>query len=112
VRRRLYDRLNLYREQLQARPTLFSSEIVQQLDSVLDLIWRYPLKNAAKDAISRQMRLGITDEALLEMVLRRAADENLCEVTDEDKPGPVGPRLLCSMGLVAALPPSPADSHT
>ncbi|GIV52418.1 MAG: hypothetical protein KatS3mg038_2939 [Candidatus Kapaibacterium sp.] len=113
VRRKLYDRLDRYRKQLQARPTLFSSETLQQLESVLDLIWRYPLKTAAKEAISRQMRLGITDEALLELVLRRAADENLCEVTAEETQAPAEPRIICSMGLALAstMPANTGDDQ-
>jgi hypothetical protein len=100
VRRKLWERLTRYRKLQQASPTLFSGQVMQQLDSVLDLIWRYPLKRAAQDAISRQMRLGITDEGLLELVLQRAEDENLCEVTDEEQPSRAEPRLICSIGLV------------
>ncbi len=107
VRRKLYERLKRYRQQLQAKPTPSSSAILPKLDSVLDRIWRYPLKQAAKEALSRQMHLGIPDEALLDLVLGWDRDERLCEVTDEDKPGQVGPRILCSMGLVAASSPSP-----
>ncbi len=68
VRRKLYERLKRYRQQLQAKPTPSSSAILPKLDSVLDRIWRYPLKQAAKEALSRQMHLGITDEALLDLV--------------------------------------------
>jgi hypothetical protein len=100
VRRKLWERLTRYRKLQQANPTLFSAQVLQQLDSMLDLIWRCRLKRAAQDAISRQMRLGITDEGLLDLVLRRATDENLCEVTDEDQISRSEPRLICSMGLV------------
>lgn len=100
VRRKIWDRLTQYRKRGQANPTLFSTDVLKQLDTVLDLIWRYPLKRSALDAISRQMRLGITDEGLLELVLRRAMDENLCEVTDEDQASRSEPRLICSLGLV------------
>ncbi|WP_041429246.1 helicase-related protein [Thermosynechococcus sp. NK55a] len=102
VRHKLYERLKRYRQQLQAKPTPSSSAILPKLDSVLDRIWRYPLKQAAKEALSRQMHLDITDEALLELVLRRAADENLCEVTTEDDHVPAEPRIICSMGLALA----------
>lgn len=100
MRRKLWKRLTRYRKFQQANPTLFNTQVPQQLDSVLDLIWRCPLKSAAQGAISRQMRLGITDEGLLDLVLRRATDENLCEVTDEDQTSRSEPRLICSMGLV------------
>lgn len=100
VRRKLWERLTRYRKLQQGSPSLFSAQVLRQLDSVLDLIWRCPLKRAAQDAIGRQMRLGITDEGLLDLVLRRATDENLCEVTEEDQTSRSEPRLICSMGLV------------
>lgn len=112
VRRKLWERLTRYRKLQQANPTLFSAQVLQQLDGVLDLIWRCPLKRAAQDAISRQMRLGITDEGILDLVLRRATDENLCEVTGEDQTSRSEPRLICSMGLVrpTPLPNTPSPS--
>ena len=74
--------------------------MVQDLDSVLELIWRHPLKRAAQDAIGRQIRLGITDETLLQLVLGRAMEESLCEVSDDDPGEPGQPRLICSFDLV------------
>ncbi|WP_297044235.1 C-terminal helicase domain-containing protein [Thermoflavifilum sp.] len=106
VRRKLYEQLKRYREQLLSKPTLFARETLEQLDGVLDLLWKFPLRRTAQDAISRQMRLGITDEALLELVLRRAADENLCEVTAEETQAPAEPRIICSMGLVWSVNPA------
>jgi hypothetical protein len=103
VRRKLWERLDRYRTVQQANSTLFSPQILAQLEPVLALIWRFPLKRAAQDAISRQIRLGITDEALVDLVTRRAADENLCEVSDADQTKPAEPKIICSMGL---LPPS------
>ncbi len=109
VRRKLWDRLDRFRKAQIANPTLFSSQLLAQLEPVLDLLWRFPLKRAAQDAISRQMRLGITDEALLDLVLRRAADENLCEMTEADETEPAEPKIICWMGLV---PPSTLKSAT
>lgn len=102
IRRKLWDRLDRYRTIQKANPTLFSARLLQQLDSVLDLVWRFPLKRSAQDAISRQIRLGITDEALLELALHRVADESLCEVSDADPAETAEPRLICSMGLARA----------
>lgn len=109
VRRKLWDKLERYRKQQQAAPTLFTPQLLQQLAGVLDLIWRYPLKRSAQDAISRQIRLGITGEALLDLVQRRAADESLCEITDADERARAEPRLICSLGLVQ---PTEARSQT
>ena len=100
IRRKLWERLTRYHRQRQANPLLFSSQTPEQLDSVLDVIWRFPLKRAAQDAVSRQMRLGITDEALVTLVLRRAADDNLCDVRDDDQEERGEPKLICSLGFV------------
>jgi hypothetical protein len=55
------------------------------------------------------MRLGITDEGLLDLVAERALDENLCEVSDdEERPRPE-PQLICSMGLVRGGTMSPQE---
>ncbi|MFQ3591019.1 MAG: helicase-related protein [Chloracidobacterium sp.] len=102
ARRKLWERLDRYRRRQQEKPSLFDGQVLERLDSVLNLIWRHPLKRIAHDAINRQMRLGITDEGLLEMVLRRADDDSLCEVTNEDEASRAGPQLICSLGL--ALP--------
>jgi superfamily II DNA or RNA helicase len=110
VRRKLWERLDRYRQNMQARPTLFTTEVLKKLDSVLNLIWRYPLKRSAQEAIGRQMRLSITDEALVELVLRRAEEDNLCEITDTELVEPAEPRLICSLGLVRAAPA--ATTHT
>lgn len=109
VRRKLYERLDRYRQNLEQAPLLSTAGQRQQLKHVLDLIWRYPLKRAAQDAINRQIRLGITDEALAELVIRRAADDDLCEVTDADpQAAPAEPEIICSLGL---LPPESASSE-
>jgi len=100
IRRKLWERLNRYRQLLQSKPNLLSSEQHQQLDAVLNLIWRYPLKSSAQEAISRQMRLGISDSDLLDLVARRAEEGTLCEVTHEEPSGPPEPQIICSLGLV------------
>lgn len=103
VRRKLWERLNRYRQQ-QVPPTPFTPGVLEKLDLVLDLIWNYPLKSSAKEAIGRQMRLGITDEYLVELVLRRAEEHNLCEIADTELVEPAEPRIICSLGLVRAVP--------
>lgn len=100
VPRKLYERLDRYRKFQQEHAGSSSNEILKRLNTVLELIWRYPLKRAAQEAISRQMRLGITDDALLELVWRRAANEILCELIEKDEASISVPQIVCSMGLV------------
>jgi superfamily II DNA or RNA helicase len=107
VRRKLWERLNKYRDRLKAgegelpfAPAV-SPDRLQQLDAVLDMIWWYPLKSAAREAISRQMRLGIADPDLLDMVARRAGEDNLCEIREKEADESAGPHIICSLGLIA-----------
>ena len=97
VRRKLWERLNKYRQQLQIHPN--SATQLQQLNAVLDLIWRYPLKSSAQEAISRQMRLGISDSDLTNLLTRRAEERTLCEIREEEPTEPAAPQIICSLGL-------------
>jgi len=81
LRRKLYERLQHYREQLKKQPNLFAATQLPTLERVIDLLYRYPLKSAAEDALRRQLKLGIDDESLLEMLARMADDDRLCAVT-------------------------------
>jgi len=82
---------------LQIHPN--SATQLQQLNAVLDLIWRYPLKSSAQEAISRQMRLGISDSDLTNLLTRRAEERTLCEIREEEPTEPAAPQIICSLGL-------------
>ena len=100
LRRKLYERLQRYHQHLTAQPNLFTKAQLPTLERVIDLIYRYPLKRAAEDAIRRQLALGIDDESLLDMLARMADDDRLCTVADQpDEPTPE-PQIVCSMGLI------------
>mgnify|MGYP000213726975 FL=1 len=100
LRRRLYERLRRYRERLEEQPNLFTEHLRQKLERVIELLYRYPLKRAAEDAIRRQLALGIDDENLLEMLAHMADEDRLCAVSDQsDVPMPE-PQIVCSMGLI------------
>jgi superfamily II DNA or RNA helicase len=97
TRRKLYERLRTYREKLKASPTLFSPQILQKLEPVLNILLHSPLKESASDSLRRQMRLGISDELLAENVFRIQEEDRLCQVT-EIKETPE-PQILCSLGV-------------
>jgi superfamily II DNA or RNA helicase len=100
VARKVYERLNRYRTEMNVQPSLFGSRGQQEnLEKAIDLIYRYPLKERAREALRRQLRLGITDEDLAAMVLRFAEDGNLCQVKDDEEKGPQEPQIICSLGL-------------
>jgi hypothetical protein len=99
VRRKLWDRLSRYRAALRSKSDLLSPLELLRLEPVIDLLWRYPLKLSARDAIGRQIRLGIADASLAGLAIRLADEERLCGVTDLDTQRQE-PRLICSIGLV------------
>jgi hypothetical protein len=70
------------------------------LTHLIDLLYRYPLKRAAEDAIRRQLKLGINDESLIDMLARLAENNRLCEVSDTPTEPLREPQIVCSMGLV------------
>jgi len=94
VRRKLWERLKKYRD------VLTDPARRQQADSVLNMIWDYPLKASAQEAISRQIRLGIPDDDLLELVVQRMTNGNLCEIQAAESEEPAEPQIICSLGLI------------
>jgi superfamily II DNA or RNA helicase len=107
VSRKVYDRLNRYRRVLQAQPTLFTPQLLAEIERVIDMLFRFQLKESARDALSRQIRLGITDEALADMTIRMAADDRLCQITEAEQAEPQQPKIVCSLGLRPQPPNRP-----
>ena len=93
ARFRTYERLKAYAESVKG--TLFDTE---PLHRAIDDVYRYPLRQAAVDALNRQLRSGISDQALAELVIALRDEDRLCLVHDEDERR--DPRIICSMGLI------------
>lgn len=72
---------------------------LENLGSAIDEIYRYPLLGRAKERISRQMRLGASDEDLAGLVISLWERQELCN-TDELQPDD-DIQIICSMGLVS-----------
>ncbi len=94
ARFRTYERLKRYAEQLKG--TLFES---QELLKAIDEIYRYPLRSNAVDTLNRQLRSGVSDERLAEIVIGLRDDDRLCIVEAEEQAQE--PRIICSLGLNA-----------
>ena len=79
------------------RGSLFVS---QALEQAIDDIYRRPLRPVATDILNRQLRTGISDDALAELVVQLREDGRLV-VVEDDPDVPEEPRIICSLGLFA-----------
>lgn len=93
ARFRTYERLKGYAEGIKG--TLFDTEALRH--SIGD-IYRYPLRQAAVDTLNRQLRSGISDQSLAELVSTLRDEDRLCLVHDEDEHQE--PHIICSLGLI------------
>ncbi len=92
ARFRVYERLKNIAEQ--QRNTLFQNP---ELEKAVEDIYRFPLRDLAKDALNRQFKAGISDEDLVKLVLDLRAESRLSQVTEEQQRHFA--RIICSMGL-------------
>jgi hypothetical protein len=74
--------------------TLFD---LPELGKAVEEIYRFPLRQSATDTLNRQMKTGITDEKLTELVLALREEDRLCLIQDEENSGE--PQIICSLGL-------------
>ena len=94
ARFRSYERLKRYTEQIKGM--LFDTP---QLAKTIEEIYRFPLRQSATDTLNRQIRAGISDEKLAELVMALRDDDRLCIVHEEEQTHE--PRIICSLGLAA-----------
>ncbi|MBU0985320.1 MAG: SWF/SNF helicase family protein, partial [candidate division Zixibacteria bacterium] len=93
ARFRTYERLKAHAEGLKG--TLFADP---ELLKAIEDIYKYPLLQAATDTLNRQLKSGISDQALAELVISLRQDARLCRVA-EDVESTTEPQVICSMGL-------------
>lgn len=93
ARFRAYERLKRYAEEIKG--TLFES---QELLKAIEELYRYPLRQTAIDTLNRQLRSGISDETLAQMVVALREEGRLCIIHEEEQIQE--PRIICSMGLM------------
>ena len=92
ARFRTYERLKAYAERVEDE--LFNTP---ELKSAIDDIYRFPLRQAATDALNRQLRSGIDDRMLAELVIALRDEDRLCIAEGERETQE--PQIICSMGL-------------
>ena len=93
ARLRTYERLKNY--VFTTQNTLFPPS--KELLSAVDEIYRYPLRESARETLNRQLRSGVTDDQLAQLVIDLRADDRLCVVQEEIEPQE--PQIICSLGL-------------
>lgn len=93
VKYRVYMRLDRYCKENEG--TLW---VTEELKKAVDDIFKYPLKEYGRDTLSRQLKAGITDEALAELVVSLRDDDKLC-ITDSYDQTDKQLQIICSMGL-------------
>ncbi|MDE0165951.1 MAG: helicase-related protein [Bryobacterales bacterium] len=93
ARFRTYTRLKQYAEAI--RGQLFD---VDALHKAIDDIYRYPLRQSAVDTLNRQLRSGVDDMQLAEIVMSLREEDRLC-LTGDDGDEAQEPQIICSLGL-------------
>ena len=92
ARFRTYERLKHYAGQV--RGTFFESP---ELLRAIDEIYTYPLRQSAVDTLNRQLRAGISDAELAELVVGLRDEDRLCQIAEER--AVQEPQIICSMGV-------------
>ena len=93
ARYRAYTRLKKYSEAIKGQ--LFDTDA---LHKAIDDIYRYPLRQLATDTLNRQLRSGVDDMQLAEIVISLREEDRLCQ-TGEDSADRRDPQIICSLGL-------------
>ena len=97
IRNRVYERMKYHLDR-QRGTLLESTPETRELKNALDQIYRWPLKETARNRLGRQLRAGLSDDNLAQMLLSLSRSGKLCAVTSADQPAE--PQIICSMGLI------------
>lgn len=92
ARRRVYERLKEYAAQV--KDSLFD---IKPMHLAIDAIYEAPLTEAARDLLNREMKSGIDNEKLVELVLSLHEEDRLCVQQDDAESRE--PKIICSLGI-------------
>ncbi|MBZ0182183.1 MAG: hypothetical protein K8F60_06970 [Melioribacteraceae bacterium] len=95
ARYKTYQRLSRYYEE--NIDTLFVNE---NLKKAVDDIYKFPLKEYAREALNRQIKSGIDDAELANMVIALREENRLCIIDENEQQINKQPQIICSMGLI------------
>ena len=94
ARYRSYMRLDAYVNRNEG--TIF---VTEELKRAIEDIYNYPLREYARETISRQLKTGITDDDLVDLVVSLREDGKLSIMSEEEQTYKE-PHIICSMGLI------------
>jgi superfamily II DNA or RNA helicase len=92
ARFRTYERLKSHVTQMRG-----TAPTDPELHRAIEEIYRYPLMQTATDILNRQLKSGIRDPELAELVISLRQDARLCRISEESDIHE--PQVICSMGL-------------
>jgi len=90
---RTYMRLARYYEE--NKDTLFVNEVLKR---AIDELYKYPLREVARDTLNRQLKAGLDDAGLADLVVALREEGKLC-IVDETEIERREPQIICSLGL-------------
>ena len=70
---------------------------IKPLHQAIDQIYESPLTEAARDLLNRELRAGIADEKLVDLVLALHEEDRLCVSKDDVQARE--PEIICSLGV-------------
>ncbi len=94
ARYKVYHILN--RHYNEVRNTLFD---VDELKKTIDDIYKYPLRERARDLINKRIRIGVTDEDMAILCMQLRDENRLCIIDPNEEAKSKDPQIICSMGL-------------
>ncbi len=92
ARRRVYEHLKDYAESM--RDTLFDTKL---LTRAIEAIFARPLQESARETLARELRTGVSNNKLADLVLALHEEDRLC--VHEDDTETREPRIICSLGI-------------
>jgi len=93
ARYRVYHRLSSFYEE--NKDTLFVND---EIKKAIEDIYHYPLKEFAKEILNRQLKAGIDDQDLANLVASLREEDKLCIINEEEIKYRE-PQIICSLGL-------------
>ncbi len=96
ARYKAYTRLRAYYEDLKARVPLFADA---ELGRAVDDLLKYPVREAARDILNRQIKAGLTNDDLARLVIQLRQEDRLSLKPEAENTVAAEPHIICSLGL-------------